>query len=179
MSLIKLTFIFLLSLFIITGCAPAPNFLKSTEYTGNKKLDNLFVLVVSDEKARGCLYVYRNSIVDSLRRSGIRSEGGFACCRDKKTDIQDMLNRNMPVGKDYQYLLEVMVYEVVTDIYKKHSLSRKLQLILANYEDQTKPLWEGELKIDFESFQNTEDYVAEAHKLVKATLKELRSKGMF
>lgn len=162
--------------YTLSSCSlQSAEFLTKTAYTGKQKLKNVFVVVVSDKDTKDCMQYYENFLIDSLKKSDIDAEGTFYCCRNKNSDMVDIINSSLPSTKYYENILIIVVSKTI--IGHGTSSTRELQLDL--FDDTTKKkTWDGKLSDTFSWFVSDDNYRKVATKFTMATLKELRSKSI-
>lgn len=169
-------FVSLVLIVALSGCtAQNARFITQTDYTGTGKLKNVYVIVVSDNNTKDCLHYYQTFLVDTLKSYNIDADGIFWCCRPDYTNMNSVLNDLLPKNKDYQNLLTVVITKTVTGA--GTTSSRELQLDLLGNHGQEK-LWKGYLETRFDWFISDANYRTVAKNMLKATLKELKEKGI-
>ena len=146
----------------------------NTNYTGNK-LDNVFVVVVSDEDTKACLDYYKAFLIDSLNSSLVKTEGAYFCCRNASTDMQAVMQSLVPKESSYKAVLTIVSSR--TTIGHGTSSSRQLEVGLFDLEKSV-TTWKGTLSVNFSWFISDANYRGVAQDLTKATLKELRKKSI-
>jgi hypothetical protein len=160
-----------LAFIFFCACGPTAKVTTQKEYKDSVAIKSVHVIVVSDKETSACMSYYQRFFVDSLNRDGVKAEGTFYCCRDRKTDIKALLDSLGRGNLDFQTLLAVVMTKVVTG-YGATS-SRELQLVLYDVEKQ-EVTWKGKLSADFSWFVNDENYQTVAHKMTNSTLATLK-----
>jgi hypothetical protein len=160
-----------LAFIIFCACGPTAKVTTQKEYKDSVAIKSVHVIVVSDKETSACMSYYQRFFVDSLNRDGVKAEGSFYCCIDRKTDIKALMDSLGRGNLDFQTLLAVVMTKVVTG-YGATS-SRELQLVLYDVEKQ-EVTWKGKLAADFSWFVNDENYQTVAHKMTNSTLATLK-----
>lgn len=170
------SFVCLILAVALGGCNfQSAKFTTKTNYTGTERLKNVYVIVVSDKNTNNCMHYYQTFLVDSLKSYNINADGAFYCCRDKYSDMNAILNSELPQNKDYQNVLTVVITKTVVGA--GTTSSRELQLDLLGEHGKEK-LWNGKLSISFDWFISDENYRSVARKMLNATLKELKEESI-
>ena len=160
-----------LAFIIFRACGPTAKVTSTKEYKDSIAIKSVHVIVISDQETSACMSYYQRFFVDSLNKDGVRAEGTFYCCRDRKTDIKALMDSLVRGNLDNQTVLAVVMTKVVTG-YGATS-SRELQLVLFDVEKQ-EVTWKGKLSADFSWFVSDENYQTVAHKMTNSTLKTLK-----
>jgi hypothetical protein len=160
-----------LAVILFWACGPTAKLTTQKEYKDSVAIKSVHVIVVSDQETSACMSYYQRFFVDSLNKDGVKAEGTFFCCRNKKTDIKAVLDSLARENLNFQTLLAVVMTKVVTG-YGATS-SRELQLVLYDVEKQ-EVTWKGKLSADFSWFTNDQNYQAVAHKMTNSTLATLK-----
>jgi hypothetical protein len=153
------------------ACGPTAKVTSQKEYKDSIAIKSVHVIVVSDIETSACMGYYQRFFVDSLNKAGVRAEGTFYCCREKKTDMKALMDSLARGNPDFQNLLAVVMTKVVTG-YGATS-SRELELVLYDVEKQ-EVTWKGKLSADFSWFVNDANYQTVAHKMTNSTLATLK-----
>jgi hypothetical protein len=153
------------------ACGPTAKVTSQKEYKDSIAIKSVHVIVVSDKETSACMSYYQRFFVDSLNKDGVRAEGTFYCCRERKTDMKALMDSLARVNPDFQNLLAIVMTKVVNG-YGATS-SRELELELYDVEKQ-EITWKGKLSADFSWFVNDENYQTVAHKMTNSTLVALK-----
>jgi hypothetical protein len=163
--------LFCIALIFADACGPTAKVTTDKDYADSVAIKSVFVIVVTDAATKDCMNYYQHYLVDSLKSYGINAQGTFFCCRDKKTDIQAIMDSIAPGTGSYQNILGIVMSKVVTGY--GTSSERELQLMLFN-EEKHMVTWKGKLSANFSWFISDANYQAVAHKMTKTTLESLR-----
>ena len=125
----------------LSGCLTA-KFNSSGEYQ-EKKLSNLYVIVVGNKETKACMGYYKDDLVLALDTSHLTATGDYECCIDEKTPINDYMNGLLRNVGEHKYILTAVLMETVIEY--GASSSRTLQLDLINMEEG-KSVWTGKLR---------------------------------
>jgi hypothetical protein len=128
-----------LAFIIFWACGPTAKVTSTKEYKDSIAIKSVHVIVVSDQETSACMNYYQRFFVDSLNRDGVKAEGTFYCCRDRKTDIKAMMDSLARGNLDFQTLLAIVMTKVVTG-YGATS-SRELQLVLYDVGGGRPAVW--------------------------------------
>jgi hypothetical protein len=157
--------------YFFSACGPTAKITSTKEYKDSVAIKSVHVIVVSDQETSACMSYYQRFFVDSLNKDGVRAEGTFYCCRDRKTDMKALMDSLARENPNFQNTLAVVMTRVVTG-YGATS-SRELQLVLYDVEKQ-EVTWKGKLSADFSWFVNDQNYQTVAHKMTNSTLATLK-----
>jgi hypothetical protein len=166
---------FLLSLITLVSCSPRGKFVLSADYQNAEPLGRVFVPVIGSKETNRCFDYLEDYLKDSLTGHGLSIESKFYCCRDKHTDIGQLVSEMMPTNLHADHILTVAVTKDVVG-YGTTS-SRELVIVLFDTKDM-KMTWQGKMKIDFDWFVSDENYRTVAKKINDLIISELIKKAI-
>lgn len=156
-----------------SGCSPRGKFLRSSEYQKAQPVEKIYVTVIASKDTKACFDYLEDFLKDSLIKHGLSVDSKYYCCRDKKTDVKQVINDMIPPGTDADHILTVMITKDVVGYGTTSSREVAIDLL----DTKTSIIsWSGKLSVDFEWFISDEDYRNVASKINKLIINELVKK---
>ncbi|PIB35916.1 hypothetical protein BFP72_11190 [Reichenbachiella sp. 5M10] len=170
----KALLIFCLALGLMTSCGPRAHFKSSSSYQPTNNIEELYLIVVGDEKTKAAYGYLTDNLKDSLS-SYVSVDSKYHCCRDENTDMNVLFSSLRPSSPETDHVLTVVTTKVIVG-YGTTS-SRELGVALFDIRSQ-KMVWQGTISASFEWFISDENYRAVAKTLANKIMKELHEKNI-
>ena len=158
---------------LISACTHV-HFMSSSLYQKKNDINNIYLIVIGDEKTRSAYNYVTENLEDSLK-SYVNIEAKYHCCRDGRTDMKELLSSLNPSSEYTDHVLTVVTTKVVIG-YGTDS-SRELEIYLFDSSIQ-KMVWYGEVLASMDFFVSDDHYRALAGKLSSKIMEELHLKGI-